>query len=299
MALKESFMVYTVEGDEDLQITAKSGESLLIKDVYVYNPAENYATLRVEKTTVGYFRVNGTLGNHLGFYPSDSTKKTILGYLAEKGIFKGFPVAEGETFTIDGVAQTGAIQTIVYEKYDAGDITSEMENGSKADSYIFINYGRPSSVDDGDNLYDTTVCPAEFPDFPFGAVVPSGHDMILYGLLFSDIGKTSASASNKQITKYLKFIKDREVLFDEARKGITCIGSAPASDGTTIGGGQSLVGNYSDVDRREPFMFPAERVYHAGDELNVYITTDVTAGSANLSTSEVELGMIFKVTKVA
>jgi len=299
MAVKEPFMVYTVEGNEDLEITAKTGESLLIKDVFIYNPASNYATLRVEKTTVGYFRVGGTLGSHLGFSPSDSDKKTILGYLREKGIFTGIPVAEGETFSIDGVAQSGAIQCIVYEKHDAEDITSEMENGSKADSYLYINYGRPSAVNDGDNLFTTTQNPAEFPDFPFGETVPSGHDMTLYGLLFSDIGKTSGTGANKQITRYLKFIKDREVLFDEQRQGIPCIGSAPTSDGTNIGAGSSIVGNYSDVDYREPFMFPEPLVYHAGDELNIYINTDVTTGSANISTSEVELGMIFKVRKVA
>ena len=299
MAVKEPFMIYTVEGNEDLQLEAKTGESLLVKDIFIYNPASDYATIRIEKTTVGYFRVGGTLGNHLSFTPADSDKKTILGYLREKGIFTGFPVAEGETFIIDDVAQSGAIQCVVYEKHDAGDLTSVMENGSKSDSYLFINYGRPSSVNDGDNIFSGSQNPAEFPEFPFGAVVPSGHNMTLYGLLFSDMGKTTDSAGNKQITKYLKFIKDREVLFDEERKGISVIGSAPTSDGTNIGTGQSVVGNYSDVDYREPFMFPEPKTFISGDELNVYITTDVLTGSANISTSEVELGMIFKVSKVA
>ncbi|RKZ29248.1 hypothetical protein DRQ29_00320 [bacterium] len=299
MAVKESFMVYTVEGDEDLQLEAKSGESLLIKDIFIYNPVNDYATIRIEKTTVGYFRVGGILGNHLSFSPTDNGKKTILGYLRDKGIFTGFPVAEGETFVIDGVAQTGAIQSVVYEKHDAGDITNVMENGSKSDNYLFINYGRSSSVNDGDNIFSSSQNPAEFPEFPFGAVVPSGHNMTLYGLLFSDVGKTSDSAGNKQVTKYLKFIKDREVMFDEKRKGIPVIGSAPTSDGINVGSGQSIVGNYSDVDYREPFMFPEPRTFISGDELNVYITTDVLTGSANISVNEIELGMIFKVSKVA
>ena len=298
MAVKERFMVKTVEGDDDLELQAKSGESILIKDVRIYNPASNYATLRVEKTTVGYFRVGGTLGSHLGFSPSDSDKKTILGYLAEKGIFGGIPVAEGETFTISGVAQSGAIQQVVYEIYDAGDITNTMENGSQAGDYFFINYGRPSAVNDGDNVYTSTQNPAEFPDFPFGEVVPSGHVISLIGILGSDFGKTSGSGANKQITKYLKFVKGREVLFDEDRQGIPMIGSAPDSDGSNIGEGYSLIGNYSDIDRREPFMFPEPLEFIAGEELNVYLTTDVLTGSANMSTDEAEIGLILRVRKV-
>ena len=299
MAVKEKFMTLTVEGDDDLELQARSGESILIKDVRVYNPASNYATLRVEKTTVGYFRVGGTLGNHLGFTPTDSTKKTILGYLAEKGIFTGFPVAEGETFTISGVAQTGAIQQVVYEIYDAGDITNTMENGSHATDYIFINYGRPSGVADGDNLYTSTQNPAEFPDFPFGQNVPSGYEITMLGILASDVGKSSGSGANIQITKYLKFVKGREVQYDEKRKGIPLIGATPTSDGTLIGQGNSLVGNYTDVDTREPFMFPEGQTFIGGEELNIYVTTDVTTGSANLSTDEVEIGLILKVRKVA
>jgi len=298
MAVKEKFMVKTVEGDDDLELQAKSGESILIKDVRIYNPSSNYATLRVEKTTVGYIRVGGTLGNHLGFAPSDSDKKTIFGYLAEKGLFGGIPVAEGETFTISGVAQSGAIQQVVYEIYDAGDITNTMENGSQASDYLFINYGRPSVVNDGDNVYTSTQNPAEFPDFPFGEVVPSGHVISLIGILASDYGKTSNSASDKQITKYLKFVKGREVLFDEDRQGIPMVGSAPTSDGSNIGEGYSLIGNYSDVDQREPYMFPAPLEFIAGEELNIYLTTDVLSGSANMTTEEAEIGLILRVRKV-
>ncbi|RLF07880.1 MAG: hypothetical protein DRJ64_02170, partial [Thermoprotei archaeon] len=150
----------------------------------------------------------------------------------------------------------------------------------------------------GDNLYTTTQNPAEFPDFPYGETVPSGHVISLIGIIGSDFGKTSDSASNKQITKYLKFVKGREVLFDEDRYGIPMFGSAPSSDGSNIGEGYSLIGNYSDVDRREPFMFPTPLEFIAGEELNIYVTTDVTAGSANLSTDEVEIGLILRVRKV-
>jgi len=54
MALKEPLMVKTVEGATDLELEADTGESILVKDIQVYNPASNYATIRVGKTVAGY-----------------------------------------------------------------------------------------------------------------------------------------------------------------------------------------------------------------------------------------------------
>jgi len=65
MALKEKFMVKQVYGNTDFELTADPGESLLVKDIFVYNPATAYVTIKVGKTTVGYFRVGGNLGSHL------------------------------------------------------------------------------------------------------------------------------------------------------------------------------------------------------------------------------------------
>jgi len=72
MGLIQSFAVKTVIGDTDLELKADPGESLLIKDIRIYNPASNYATLRIDKTTIGYFRVGGLLGSHLPFTPGRS-----------------------------------------------------------------------------------------------------------------------------------------------------------------------------------------------------------------------------------
>jgi len=69
MALIEPFMVKTSLGtgaDTAVELTAKTGESLLIKDVIVRGSDDKYCVLEVEKTTVGFFRVDGhPLGSHL------------------------------------------------------------------------------------------------------------------------------------------------------------------------------------------------------------------------------------------
>jgi len=71
MALKEPFMVRQVWGVGDLTLKAEAGQSLLIKDIRIYNPATNYIRVTTAKTLVGYFRVGGTLGSHLALMPGN------------------------------------------------------------------------------------------------------------------------------------------------------------------------------------------------------------------------------------
>jgi len=152
MAIKSRRNFKTVLGAADLTLTAKAGESLLIKDVKIFSSTIVYANFLIERAAVGFFRVASLLGNHLHFHPGKgehahnmtmgstaaaaagngalaenaggtelanirisesaaddvivrpmnlartptSSQKTLLGYLWDKGIFKGYPVQEGE-----------------------------------------------------------------------------------------------------------------------------------------------------------------------------------------------------------
>jgi len=258
------------------------------------------ATIRIAKTTVGYFRVGGMLGNHIPFPRKDKLNTSIFGKLVKKGLFRPFPVAEGETFLITGVAQAGAVQCVIYDLYEAGDVRPDEPNGSKSDEYDMINYGRCSTIlVDGDNRYELNQNPAEFPDFPFGGVVPANKQIDIKGILFSDIAKESNTGANKQITQYLKFIKDRTVLFDEERNGFPYIGLLPGSDITSVGTGQSVGGNYSDVDHREELILPEVLTFSAGEELSVIVNTDVVGGAAIITPEEAEIGLIQTVRRIA
>jgi len=64
MALKAQNMYKTVIGNTDLSLTAGPDESFRVKDIFIANPGSNYLTVYIEKATVGYFRIGGTLGNH-------------------------------------------------------------------------------------------------------------------------------------------------------------------------------------------------------------------------------------------
>ncbi len=65
MAIKSKRNFETVMGADDLELEAKKGQSLLIKNVMIYEPDETYAIFKIGTTTVGCFRVNSVLGNHL------------------------------------------------------------------------------------------------------------------------------------------------------------------------------------------------------------------------------------------
>lgn len=375
MGLLNPYLVKTVLGDEELTIKADPGESFLIKDIRIYNPAENYCTMMIDRTTVGYFRIGGPLGSHLPFLPGRSAPvlpthehtalemtaadtltaisatdvsqeikdgkggavdlmgvrigasgttvktasiptstdiviggqvpqalhKTLFGLMVEKGIMAGYPVAVGETFKISGVKQANAIQVVIYERHEADDMKSEMPNGSKCSEYVFINYGNA-----GGNItavastqYSTSKNPAEFPDFPFGKVVPAKTKIELISILASDFAPHDNDGSDQIWTKYINMIADRVTLFDEDRKGLLLLGPSGTNVGARnrVGEGHSLIGNYSDVDLRLPLDIPGGLVYAAGDELGVYLETDGAGTPKTIDIYEGEIAFIEKISR--
>jgi len=316
MALKEPFMVKTslaTGSDEAVELTARSGESLLIKDVIVDGSNDEYCVLEVDKTTVGFFRIDAhPLGSHLAL-PRARTQGmdylrgvkaggsiTLISYMINKGWMRGYPVAEGQTFRVKPFTSGKKLNNVViiYEKYDAGDIKATDLNGSEAKEYIFVNYGRPSEnlTASKDYAVDTCVTTEEFPDFPFSEAVPSKTTIEILAILGSEAIKYTDS-NNYVGTKFLKLFKGRTCLFDNDKQGLLFYqhNFSGIGAGTHIGRGFSLIGNYSTYDRREPFVPPSPLVFSAGAEVGVYITA-YAIGSDSLDKKYAEIGFIEKVT---
>lgn len=371
MALLQAFAVKTVLGNTDLELRADPGECFMVKDIMIYNPASNYLTMQINKTTVGYFRTGAQLGSHLPFMPgrsqprqtahghkaftvnasetaADQTafvdiiegdgspqtgvfignagsgtdidimtddiisalganvptpgKKTLLALMIEWGILQGYPVAVGETFNLTGAKQSGAIQVVVYEIHEEGDFNSEMPNGSRALEYIFLNYGNTgaSITAPGSHLFDTTLNPGEFADFPFGKVVPAKTEIDVIALLASDFAPSENDGSDSQYTQYLKMVADRETLFDEDRNGLLLLGPSGTNVGgrDRIGEGQSFIGNYSDVDLNLPFKFPSALTFKAGDDLDIYMTTAGAGSYKDIAVGEHEIALVLSIRRV-
>lgn len=229
-------------------------------------------------------------------------QEALLTYLARKGLWKGFPVAEGETFKITGVSRSNAKQILIYEIYDAEDMKSDAENGSKSGSYMFLNYGNCGGNinTNGDSLYKTSVSPAEFPAFPFGQVVPAKHEIEILGICASPFAPKENDDTDYIYTRYLKLVKDREVLFDEDRNGIIFENRQLDLTGRvdSVAQGISLIGNKSEYDLNDPLMFDPPLKFMPGDELNIYVTTVQGGSGQNISIAQHEICLIERVTRI-
>ena len=319
MGLVNPYMVKNAIGKtagQTLELEADPGQSFLIKDILVGGNDCLFADITVDKAMVGRFRTAKTLGSHLGFpygmaAPFDATAtfklrptKTILGYLEEKDIFKGFPVAEGQKIVISPLTAATYLNdvTIVYEEYDGGDIKADDENGSESSEYFIINYGDTGGGITAAGTYhvNSQNSPTEFPAFPFGKVVPAKTEIDLIGILASDVFD-DLDATDASYTTYLKLVKERTVLFDDDRNGILFKGGdAPVADNTThYGLGNSKIGNYSDVDIKKPFMLEKPMTFGPGEELNIYITTAIRTDVGALVQADTEIGLIQKIRRVS
>jgi len=354
MALKSKRNFKTVLGVADLTLTAQAGESLLVKDVRIFEPTAVYANFLIQRTSVGFFRVASLLGNHLHFHlgrashshdwyggtadaaigaagaqienagevdtvmsiakmvantnylrvphmsetPS-SFKETLLAYLGKMGIFKGYPVGEGETFTIELCTGATAVKVVEYEIYDAGDITNEMENGSKAESYMYVNYGDTGAVlqATAETVLGETNNPTEYPNFPFGGLVPSGQKIELIGILASDVAPAANVTGTATYTDYLKFMHGREVLFDEDHNGLLYMARYldPPGAVNMIAEGYAVGGNFTQCDIKQPHMFDPPIEFTEGGELSVAWHVIYEGAGSPITEELQEVGLILRI----
>lgn len=292
----------TASGGGDL--SAAAGKSLLIKSIYcIASSSDTYLTLSVDRVTVGVYRVAGRAGNQVSPYLTDYVIPHIMDFLTSKGINVAIPVAEGQTFNVSRFAETGNVM-IVYDEFDAGDVRSDMPNGSDANEYTFIQYMSSSEtpVASQDILIDTSLSPAEFPDFPCGKNVPAGHTITMLGIAGHPF-TTGGAGPNAWGTTFVKLIREREVLFDEDRNGIPFDGQDATATADAYMCNFSLIGPCTPVllDSAvqvigDPLMFDPALVFGEGEELNIYLSGIMTTAAAWEETL-VDLEVILNVKK--
>lgn len=286
MALLNPFMVKAsaLTAVSSLSIEAKVGQSLLIKKLKFGALASGgFAEILIDRVSVGFFYIGDINANHLEQFEMATLLGNVFDRLIDKEIMTGYPVAEGQTFEVrPHTAGSTVIGSIVYEIHDAGDMTSDMPNGSTAPEFLFLNYGT-NAIEiaiDGTGTLDTTRNPSEYPAFPFGEVVPANYSMEILGFLLID-WKDALGNLNPNYA-YLKLIKDRNVLFDDDRNGI-CIRE---------GMGFMTWGpcRQTNVDMQ---LFPQPLTFASGDELLV----QMTAGDTAIAVDDVYLAAIQRATR--
>jgi len=312
MALVEPFMVKSelnLGAGESVTFKAESGESILVKDIRIFDSTCDYFVISIDRDTVGFFRAEGhTLSSHL-YSPrivrndaysglASTSSKTLLSLMVEKGYFKGFPLAEGQKLVISPYPASGKIGNVViiYEKYDAGDIKKEDINGSEAKEYVYIAYGRISEEvkNAGEYVYDVMINPEEFADFPFEGECPAKTEIELLGITgWEAISITDAS--NYSYTKYLKLFKGRKMLFDSEKKGLPVYQWYWSGLSGEVGGQAfGVLGQYTPKDYRLPLLFDTPVKFTSGEELRLILEVGAKGSGRAFSDKFLELGVILR-----
>jgi len=269
-----------------LSVEAKVGQSLLIKKLkFGALTSGGFAEILIDRVSVGFFYIGDINANHLEQFEMATLLGNVFDRLIDKGIMNGYPVAEGQTFEVrPHTAGTTVVGSIIYEIHDAGDMTSDMPNGSTSPEFLFLNYGT-NAIEiaiDATGALDKTRNPSEYPAFPFGEVVPANYTMEILGFLLMS-WKDSQGNLNPNYA-YLKLIKDRNVLFDDDRNGI-CVRE---------GMGFLTWGpcRQTNIDIQ---LFPTPLTFASGDELLV----QMTAGDTAIAINDIYLAAIQRATRSA
>jgi hypothetical protein len=283
MALKRSNEIKVVEGVNELSFKPDEGEALRIKRIEVKGAsADDFAEVYIGRTITGYFAVNEQGFDHLAPVIAGWAQENIFDTLEKAGKPLVYPVEDGETFTVKLGANADVIKA-TFDVYDAGDVSAEEPNGSKAKELIYIAYLTNANAFDTGDYYtlDKILNPVEFPDFPVVAVPSKSKIDVLAVLgvpLATSVGDGTVSLGTSYTTKFRIFYQ-RAVLFDPDRLGWLYLGDATVS--TT---GTTQVYDYTEVANEIPYINEYNRKmkflepilsFSAGEEVNFQVGASI------------------------
>lgn len=302
--LKQTNCVKHKLNTEGLTLEADVGESFLVKAIYIGRcTSDAYLTVKIDNFSVGYWLVKGKAGNQLGTQRLEYSGYNLMDRLVKKGLPFTYPIAEGQKLVLGALDGIGTM-VVVYDIYDAGDIRSDMVNGTQCKTFGFIQYMRESAViaASGDLLLDTSITPAEFPDFPAGRAVPARMSIKLHGIHGNPVADAT-STDNLFYSTYLKLVRERETLFDEDRNGIPFLGDSTATGAasylkpeTIIGQCGEMSGGLSMYNSRDPLWFDPPLTFLSGEELLVYLTF-VKVGTHTMAANLPAVDLILEVNR--
>lgn len=306
MALRQANKVFTALGTTEISLAASADQSFMVKDILVDAPTGTAITIRVGRTTIAFLRTSGSLGNHCQFPPGGGASgnlgmTSLMGLMVDKGWHRGIPVPAGYTFVGSGPATAGAVQTVVYDEYDAGDMRADQPNGPDSNELDYVIYGDTGATITTVllNKVDNPVNPAEFAAFPFGEAVPANTTIEVFALLASTFSPSENDGTNDFATTFLRFTHDRTVVFDPDRNGLPMWETLATQSADQVGDAPGVIGNYSDADNRSPFILTPPMVFGGGELLLVEWRSQIAGTSANFLVTDQEVGLISRIVRRA
>lgn len=279
MALKRINEIKRVAGTDTLELTPDENEAIRIKRIEILTVTKaDHINLSIGRTAVGEFIIGERAYNMFSLDPVTDFSNNFFDVLKERGIELLYPVAEGETFKLVA-GQSQDYMWVIYDVYEAGDVSNEEINGSKAKEFMYCDYLTNKAEWDAGSWYtlDKSLISEEFPDFPV-KLVPSNTTIELLGIadqpLACSVGDGAVTLGTSY-TEFLRLFYQRQVLFDADKNGWLSVGNKAFAQTTT-----TKTYSYSNYLSKLPFYWdfcgkffvletPLE--FKAGDELGVQI----------------------------
>ena len=284
MGIIYPFREKAVLSASEITLTPTPGRSYKITDIAVETTqSEDFATIRSGLASVGYLSVGDSDHNHLSLFPDIANPQSLRKFLELAEMVVDYPVIEGDTFSVR-LANASELIKICYEEYEAADMTADLPNGKAAKQLLILLYGTNAKTLDAEGFVtvDKMLTPAEFPNFPFESVVPTGRTFRLHAIAFLDISHNSYTGSVDTImnTKHLRLTKNREVLFDPDMLGfyVRGDGAVTGSINTVVNNGDNQLPYVGNSAAGGFFILPEDVEFKAGDELISEVYIDGTFG---------------------
>lgn len=305
MALREPLMhklVSLSSASSATLLTVPTALGYKVKGIHVLDPPAGSAgspvfmTLKVQRTTIGFWRIDSTYGNHLGYKDRAARNDSLFTYLVQQGIFPPIPLVQGESLIAEFSSAFSGKILLVYEVYDAGDVQSTAPLGSQATELYYILYGTNDSAITSTGYYELTKVfnPVEFPKFPFGEKVPANTVIEIIGCLAQDVGRYVSSSVYANTTR-LRFVRGLTELFDEDKLGFIFQGSYSTTAGYYYGTGVSFFFSAREDKNMPPRLFSPTLVFQPGEELKIYVGVSCTGSDGGLAGGTIDVPLIMHV----
>ena len=307
MALRQAGLIFRAEAAGSLVITPRMGEGFRIRRIFASNPSGTLQHVLVVNDTsrVGFFRVIGLGGGHLLNPRSQESASTVRGgnildWMNTNENFMGYPVVQGESLTL--TLDTGTADLFaIGDSYDAADVKSSEQCGSKSSDVLWMNYGtngQPISAT-GYTKVNFNRNPSEMVSFPFGipgsGLVPAGkkaHISVIGGQACA----SWASAGNTAQTQWLRprvGTAPAQTILDRNDVGVPVFGNVPGS----------AITDYTSLRQAIPSMLDASNTFYnvlpsldfnGNDELALQVSVNIV-GTGSLAANSLDFWTLMRI----
>ena len=214
--------------------------------------------------------------------------------------FTGYPVVQGEAMTLSFDTGTGDIFAVA-DSYDAGDVKSSEQCGSKSPDVFWVNYGTINTAVTATGYYKTSQSrnPAEMVAFPFGVpgagLVPAGKKAHIYVIGGQASGRF-ASAGNTAGTQWIRPRLGNVpamTLFDRNDVGVPFLGNIPGAAGVDYTSQRQAIPSILDASNQQ-YRVLAQLDFNGNDEFSLQVNVNV-AGTGQLNASDLDIWCLIRV----